>query len=263
MGNTSISKLVSGDLSEKLTSGRPPKVGCPRCRSDDTKFCYYNNYSRSQPRYFCKSCRRHWTNGGSLRNVPVGGCRKNKRRSKTTHRVSSSSSSATTNDAGVNYISEIFKRRYMSFSSNDTHGLYPRSSSGSYFNNDTGSGGNSLRSFLANLPPVSPLPDSSLPSSKYSFLPLEISGEGEVVAGDGYGKVKNGAGNCYYGVGETTTTIATPLTPACSFPNLTGFEFSSTTGDSSDGGGGAGGYWANYWDELGGFSTFPPCNGFP
>jgi len=50
---------------------------CPRCDSTSTKFCYYNNYSLSQPRYFCKSCRRYWTKGGTLRNVPVGGgCRK-------------------------------------------------------------------------------------------------------------------------------------------------------------------------------------------
>ncbi|XP_030524562.1 dof zinc finger protein DOF3.1-like [Rhodamnia argentea] len=53
---------------------------CPRCASGHTKFCYYNNYSLSQPRYFCKSCRRYWTKGGSIRNVPVGGgCRKNRR----------------------------------------------------------------------------------------------------------------------------------------------------------------------------------------
>lgn len=57
---------------------------CPRCDSSNTKFCYYNNYSLSQPRYFCKTCRRYWTNGGSLRNVPVGGgCRKNKRAKRT------------------------------------------------------------------------------------------------------------------------------------------------------------------------------------
>ncbi|KAJ0989078.1 hypothetical protein J5N97_007434 [Dioscorea zingiberensis] len=62
---------------------RPPHdqaLKCPRCDSTHTKFCYYNNYSLSQPRYFCKTCRRYWTKGGSLRNVPVGGgCRKNKR----------------------------------------------------------------------------------------------------------------------------------------------------------------------------------------
>ncbi|KAG6627261.1 dof zinc finger protein DOF5.4-like [Carya illinoinensis] len=53
---------------------------CPRCDSLNTKFCYYNNYNQSQPRHFCKSCRRYWTKGGVLRNVPVGGgCRKAKR----------------------------------------------------------------------------------------------------------------------------------------------------------------------------------------
>ncbi|KAL7153049.1 hypothetical protein ABFS83_04G139000 [Erythranthe nasuta] len=53
---------------------------CPRCESINTKFCYYNNYNLSQPRHFCKSCRRYWTKGGVLRNVPVGGgCRKAKR----------------------------------------------------------------------------------------------------------------------------------------------------------------------------------------
>ncbi|CAA0843245.1 Dof zinc finger protein DOF4.6 [Striga hermonthica] len=48
-------------------------ISCPRCSSTNTKFCYYNNYSLSQPRHFCKSCRRYWTQGGSLRNIPVGG----------------------------------------------------------------------------------------------------------------------------------------------------------------------------------------------
>jgi hypothetical protein len=46
---------------------------CPRCESRDTKFCYYNNYNTSQPRHFCKGCRRYWTKGGTLRSVPVGG----------------------------------------------------------------------------------------------------------------------------------------------------------------------------------------------
>ncbi|KAG2552932.1 hypothetical protein PVAP13_9KG491100 [Panicum virgatum] len=60
-----------------------PALKCPRCDSTNTKFCYYNNYSLSQPRHFCKACRRYWTRGGTLRNVPVGGgCRRNKRSSK-------------------------------------------------------------------------------------------------------------------------------------------------------------------------------------
>lgn len=58
----------------------PPPQKCPRCESLNTKFCYYNNYNLAQPRYFCKGCRRYWTHGGTLRNVPVGGgCRKGRR----------------------------------------------------------------------------------------------------------------------------------------------------------------------------------------
>ncbi|KAK9926374.1 hypothetical protein M0R45_023608 [Rubus argutus] len=80
---------AANNLERKLA--RPQKeaaLNCPRCNSTNTKFCYYNNYSLTQPRYFCKTCRRYWTEGGSLRNIPVGGgSRKNKR---------SSSSSATT-----------------------------------------------------------------------------------------------------------------------------------------------------------------------
>ncbi|KAF8737568.1 hypothetical protein HU200_014117 [Digitaria exilis] len=70
----------------------PEAIKCPRCESTNTKFCYYNNYNLSQPRHFCKSCRRYWTKGGVLRNVPVGGgCRKAKRSSSSS---SSSPSSA-------------------------------------------------------------------------------------------------------------------------------------------------------------------------
>ncbi|KAL2901000.1 Dof zinc finger protein DOF3.5 [Bienertia sinuspersici] len=65
---------------------------CPRCGSSNTKFCYYNNYSLTQPRYFCKGCRRYWTKGGSLRNVPVGGgCRKSRRSRSSTLRLTTSS----------------------------------------------------------------------------------------------------------------------------------------------------------------------------
>nr|GEY61969.1 DOF zinc finger protein DOF1.8-like isoform X2 [Tanacetum cinerariifolium] len=72
-------------------------VNCPRCDSTNTKFCYYNNYSLSQPRYFCKTCRRYWTAGGTLRNIPVGGgSRKNKR---------PSSSSSTTSSSSLSYSS--------------------------------------------------------------------------------------------------------------------------------------------------------------
>ncbi|KAK7389069.1 hypothetical protein VNO78_23901 [Psophocarpus tetragonolobus] len=88
------SSSPSGDMipcSRPMTERRlrpPPEqaLKCPRCESTHTKFCYYNNYSLSQPRYFCKTCRRYWTKGGTLRNIPVGGgCRKNKKVSTKKH----------------------------------------------------------------------------------------------------------------------------------------------------------------------------------
>lgn len=69
-----------GGLKGKGGNRPQEQLNCPRCKSSNTKFCYYNNYSLTQPRYFCKSCRRYWTNGGSLRNIPVGGgSRKNRK----------------------------------------------------------------------------------------------------------------------------------------------------------------------------------------
>ncbi|XAR70136.1 hypothetical protein NMG60_11026904 [Bertholletia excelsa] len=75
-------KCLKPGLERKVRPQREQALNCPRCNSTNTKFCYYNNYSLSQPRYFCKTCRRYWTEGGSLRNIPVGGgSRKNKRSS--------------------------------------------------------------------------------------------------------------------------------------------------------------------------------------
>ncbi|KAL4383888.1 hypothetical protein GQ457_15G004850 [Hibiscus cannabinus] len=74
--------------SQEKTLKKPDKIlPCPRCNSNETKFCYYNNYNVNQPRHFCKNCQRYWTAGGAMRNVPVGAGR---RKTKT----SSSSSSA-------------------------------------------------------------------------------------------------------------------------------------------------------------------------
>ncbi|GAB2282994.1 hypothetical protein Dimus_017526 [Dionaea muscipula] len=84
-GETQNPKAAGGSNSRKgvtmmMTEEEQQLAKCPRCDSFNTKFCYYNNYSLSQPRHFCKTCRRYWTKGGALRNVPVGGgCRKNKK----------------------------------------------------------------------------------------------------------------------------------------------------------------------------------------
>lgn len=71
------------------------KLNCPRCNSNNTKFCYYNNYNLSQPRHYCKNCRRYWTKGGSLRNIPIGGgSRKPTKRPGSSSKRSSSSNTA-------------------------------------------------------------------------------------------------------------------------------------------------------------------------
>ncbi|XP_068339487.1 dof zinc finger protein DOF2.4-like isoform X3 [Pyrus communis] len=72
---------------------------CPRCESTNTKFCYFNNYSLTQPRHFCKTCRRYWTRGGALRSVPVGGgCRRNKKTKSNSSSSSRSKSPVATGD---------------------------------------------------------------------------------------------------------------------------------------------------------------------
>ncbi|CAL9214081.1 unnamed protein product [Arabidopsis halleri] len=90
--------LPSRSMAERARQAKiPPPEGplkCPRCDSSNTKFCYYNNYNLTQPRHFCKGCRRYWTQGGALRNVPVGGgCRRNNKKGKNGNSKSSSSSS--------------------------------------------------------------------------------------------------------------------------------------------------------------------------
>ncbi|GAB4826925.1 hypothetical protein Ancab_033804 [Ancistrocladus abbreviatus] len=78
---------------------------CPRCDSTNTKFCYYNNYNKSQPRHFCKTCKRHWTKGGTLRNVPVGGGRKNKRLKTTNTATANTTATKSTAFGGKSNIS--------------------------------------------------------------------------------------------------------------------------------------------------------------
>ncbi|KAK8938067.1 Cyclic dof factor 4 [Platanthera guangdongensis] len=53
---------------------------CPRCKSRETKFCYFNNYNVNQPRHFCKACHRYWTAGGALRNVPAAAAERRRNR---------------------------------------------------------------------------------------------------------------------------------------------------------------------------------------
>lgn len=66
---------------DKLVSVKMPlRRMCPRCHSHNTKLCYIN--SLSQPCYTCKHCRRCWTHGWALRNIPIGGRGRNTKRPK-------------------------------------------------------------------------------------------------------------------------------------------------------------------------------------
>lgn len=76
---TSTTTATATTTTNTSSTSENQNLRCPRCDSSNTKFCYYNNYNLTQPRHFCKTCRRYWTKGGALRNVPIGGgCRKNK-----------------------------------------------------------------------------------------------------------------------------------------------------------------------------------------
>ncbi|MED6222111.1 hypothetical protein PIB30_061259 [Stylosanthes scabra] len=93
-GGSGIGSIRPGSMADRARLAKipPPEAAlkCPRCDSTNTKFCYFNNYSLSQPRHFCKACRRYWTRGGALRNVPVGGgCRRNKKNKRSNSRSKS------------------------------------------------------------------------------------------------------------------------------------------------------------------------------
>ncbi|KAG7621243.1 Zinc finger Dof-type [Arabidopsis suecica] len=78
MDNLNVFANEDNQVNDVKPPPPPPRV-CARCDSDNTKFCYYNNYCEFQPRYFCKNCRRYWTHGGALRNIPIGGSSRAKR----------------------------------------------------------------------------------------------------------------------------------------------------------------------------------------
>ncbi|XP_039021815.1 dof zinc finger protein DOF5.1-like [Hibiscus syriacus] len=85
-GGGGAGSIRPGSMADRARMANIPSpevaLKCPRCESTNTKFCYFNNYSLTQPRHFCKACRRYWTRGGALRNVPVGGGYRRNKRSK-------------------------------------------------------------------------------------------------------------------------------------------------------------------------------------
>ncbi|KAL1193058.1 Dof zinc finger protein DOF1.6 [Cardamine amara subsp. amara] len=93
------STRVQGSTAAYQPPNLAEPLSCPRCNSTTTKFCYYNNYNLAQPRYFCKSCRRYWTHGGTLRDVPVGGG--TRRSSSKRHRSFSTTASSSSCSSSV------------------------------------------------------------------------------------------------------------------------------------------------------------------
>lgn len=108
LGNSGDGRSLHSSERGRMAKLPQPETAmkCPRCESTNTKFCYFNNYSLSQPRHFCKTCRRYWTRGGALRNVPVGGgCRRNKKSSKASRGSRSKSPTTTTSSTSNTPIS--------------------------------------------------------------------------------------------------------------------------------------------------------------
>ncbi|PKA66561.1 Cyclic dof factor 4 [Apostasia shenzhenica] len=72
-GTVIVAKEIRTEETEAAAAPEPQRaaaaLACPRCKSRETKFCYFNNYNVNQPRHFCRNCHRYWTAGGAIRNV--------------------------------------------------------------------------------------------------------------------------------------------------------------------------------------------------
>ncbi|KAF8114991.1 hypothetical protein N665_0030s0040 [Sinapis alba] len=126
---------VFAEGGNKVNQEKPPPRVCPRCNSANTKFCYYNNYSVSQPRYKCKDCGRHWTHGGALRNIQIGGSGRNNKSTRIHQRPSASQVVYAT-------IQQVSRRHQPSLHDQETNqfvGSFGGSSSGFDVDNQVGS----------------------------------------------------------------------------------------------------------------------------
>ena len=54
----SVSMAPRTEIFNEAGKNKLPKPSktepCPRCKSNDTKFCYFNNYNLKQPRFYCR-----------------------------------------------------------------------------------------------------------------------------------------------------------------------------------------------------------------
>ncbi|KAL0380495.1 UNVERIFIED_CONTAM: Dof zinc finger protein DOF3.1 [Sesamum angustifolium] len=174
------------------------QLKCPRCDSTDTKFCYYNNYNLSQPRHFCKSCRRYWTKGGTLRNIPVGGgSRKNAKRGSTSSSAAAKRPAAapnnSKNDSGNNG-GEMTET--LALKGDDFGGQLGNfvEVSGSFSSLLLASGGGHLSNLLDGLTPTgSGLEHFGDTGSGQKQVGLEL-GSGESSNADGFLNIQSGGG---------------------------------------------------------------------
>ncbi|GFQ01931.1 dof zinc finger protein dof3.4 [Phtheirospermum japonicum] len=179
---------MSSDTGQRKTTkfgqavGAPPepeRLPCPRCDSANTKFCYYNNYNFSQPRHFCKSCRRYWTHGGTLRDIPVGGgSRRNAKRCRT------GNSAAASTGGGGGVFSSAQHDGFRNLPAAASQFLVP-------FGADHGGGG--LPQFLG---------DAKMSAGSFTSLLNSGPGTGLLALG-GFGLgVSNGLGDMGFGLGR-------------------------------------------------------------
>ncbi|KAE8673527.1 Dof zinc finger protein DOF1.7 [Hibiscus syriacus] len=93
-----------GGGDRRLRQHHHQALKCPRCDSLNTKFCYYNNYNLSQPRHFCKGCRRYWTKdatAAAASAMPHPGQQQHRDQAKANSHSSSESSSLTVTNSNV------------------------------------------------------------------------------------------------------------------------------------------------------------------
>lgn len=150
---------------EGIAQEQPPKQKCPRCDSMNTKFCYYNNYSLSQPRHYCKTCKRYWTHGGTFRNIPVGGGSRKGKRAIT--KLLPSSSSPSNSLISQPIVPNLMMKNSPSFTNSMVHSTSP------YYHHQLGGGGSG---YLSSLPTFRSLINTSQLPLNHSTTTLPFSG---------------------------------------------------------------------------------------
>ena len=243
---------MEGGGNSRPMRARPQKdqaLNCPRCNSTNTKFCYYNNYSLSQPRYFCKTCRRYWTEGGSLRNVPVGGgSRKNKRSSSSSSSPSPSPASSSKKLPDPTTFPHSASQNPKIPQGQDLNLAYPPSFPHSASQNPSPSSTSSQLSAMELLKSTAGITSRGLSS----FMPMPVSDSSSIYsAGFPMQEFKptlnfslegfegGGYGSSLQGVQETGARLLFPIDDLKQVPSTSEFEQNRGQGDS-----------AAYWNGM-------------